>query len=145
MSVLSLSFFCSNVYVDDEDAVIAEPGWTQTIGIDIHIDLAATLAAFCQRADLHHLAVGADGNVAVGAIVRAADDFRRNEAAYLAQPGHRRTSGYDGTASVKHDPDLTFSCHDCGLIHEAEQTAALVAGLRLRTRGFCDIGNEFET
>src|SRR6266480_3728992 len=135
----------SNVSVDDEDAVIGESSWTETVGIDIDIDLAATLAAFCQRADLHHLAVGADGYVAVGAIVRAGDDFRRNEAAYLAQAGHRRTSGYDGTASVKHDPNLTFPCHDCGLIHEAEQTAALVAGLQLCTRGFCDIGNDVES
>src|SRR5437588_7473760 len=131
--------------VDDEDAVIVEPSWTETVRIDIHVDPAATLAAFCQRADLHHLALGADGDVAVGAIVRAGDDFGRNEAAHLAQPGHRRTSGYDGTASVKHDPNLTLSRHDRGLIHEAEQTAALVAGLRPGTRGFCDIGNDVET
>ena len=131
--------------VDDKDAVIAESSWTETVGIDIHIDLAPTLAAFCQRTDLHHLAVGADGYVAVGAIVRAGDDFGRNEAAHLAQPGHRRTSGYDGTAPVKHDPNLTLSRRDCGLIHEAEQTAALAAGLRLGTRGLCDIGNDVET
>src|SRR6266699_2638509 len=135
----------SNVSVDDEDAVIAESSWIETIGIDIHIDLAATLAAFCQRADLHHLAVGADGNVAVGAIVRAAADFGRNETAHLPQAGHRRTSGYNGTASVKHDPNLTLSRRDRGLIHEAEQTAALAAGLRLGTRGLCDIGNDVET
>src|SRR5207302_9951831 len=82
------------------------------------------------------------GDVAVGAIVRAGDAFGRNQAAHLAHPGHRRTSGYDGTASVKHDPNLTLSRHDRGLIHEAEQTAALVAGLRPGTRGFCDIGND---
>jgi hypothetical protein len=34
--------------VDYEDAVIAEPSWPQTIGIDVDIDLATALAAFCQ-------------------------------------------------------------------------------------------------
>src|SRR5260370_12868264 len=129
---------------NDEDAVLAEAGRSKAIGIDVHVVLATTLAAFRQRADLHHLAVGADGDVTVGAIVRAAHDFRRNKAAHLAQSGHWRTGGYDGTSPVKHDPNLTVSCHDCGLVDEPEQTATLVAGLRLRRRGFCDIGNDVE-
>src|SRR5260370_39495657 len=129
---------------NDEDAVLAEAGRSQAIGIDVHVDLATTLAAFRQRADLHHLALGADGNVTVGAIVRAVDDFRCNKAAHLAQSGHRRTGGYDGTSTVKDDPNLTLSCHDCGLVDEADQTARLITGLRVRRPGLCDIATDVE-
>src|SRR6202008_1984184 len=115
------------------------------IGIDVDIDLAAALAAFSQRADLHHLAVGANCDVAVGAVVRTANNFRRNKASHGAQPAHRRAGGDDWTTPIKHDPNLTLSGHDCWLVDEAEQPAALVAGLRLCSCGFCDIGNEVET
>src|SRR5882724_10468298 len=74
----------SNVSVDHEDTVITESVWTQTVGIDIHIDPTSTLAALRQSAGLHYLAVWTDGNVAVGAIIRAGVDFRRDEAAHLA-------------------------------------------------------------
>src|SRR5260221_293631 len=84
------------ISVTREDAVIAESGWTQAVRIDIHKDPASTLGALRQSADLHYLAIRTDGNVAVGAIVRAGDDLRPDEAAHLAQTGHRRTGGYDG-------------------------------------------------
>src|SRR5262249_38442403 len=82
----------AHVGVGYEDAVLAELGWAQTIGIDVHIDLAAALAAFCQCTDLHHLAVGANGDVSIGAIISAANDFRRDKASHLTQSGYGRTS-----------------------------------------------------
>src|SRR5882757_8707746 len=40
----------SNVSVNHEDTVITESVWTQTVGIDIHIDPTSTLAALRQSA-----------------------------------------------------------------------------------------------
>src|SRR6185369_5387527 len=56
---------------DYEDAVIIESSRPQAIRVDVHVDFAAALTAFRERARPHDLTVGTNGNVTVSAIVRA--------------------------------------------------------------------------
>ncbi len=91
----------------DEDAV-AEPGRSEAVRVDVDEELAAALPALGQRADLHHLAGGADRDVAVGAVVGSWDDLARDERTDLAEPGDRRAGGEHRPAGVEDDPHLAL-------------------------------------
>src|SRR5690242_13594922 len=58
----------AHVRVGDEDPT-AKPGWTQAIGVDGDEELAAALATLGERTDLHDLPGGADGHIAIRAVV----------------------------------------------------------------------------
>src|SRR5205814_5335152 len=68
----------AHVRVGDEHAV-AEACGTESVRVDAHEQLAAALPALGQRADVHHLAAGADRDVAVRAVVRPGNYLRCRE------------------------------------------------------------------
>ncbi|HEX6478316.1 MAG TPA: hypothetical protein VF043_05690 [Ktedonobacteraceae bacterium] len=120
--------------------------WPQPIGIDVHEDLATALPALSERAGLHDLTCWTDGDIAVGTVVGARDDFRGDEAANLPESRYGCSRSHDRTSAVEYDPDLALCGCDRGLVDESEQAPSLSARRQALAllRGLRDIRDRLE-
>src|SRR5438270_5695406 len=113
----------ANMGVGDERTVLecaADAGW-----IEAGEDLSAALPALGQGADVHHLAIGSDGDIAVGAIIRARHDLHCRKWPAGKQIAGSRASRDDWTAAIEYDPDVPMPGRDSGLVGKAEETPLL--------------------
>ncbi len=86
----------------------------------------------------------ADGDVAVGAVVRAGDDLGGDEAADLPQSRYGRSRGHDRTSAIEHHPDLALASRDRRLVNEPEQAASLPARRQVLPLRLRDVRDEVE-